>query len=122
MLETPADRLRSAAARVRAEHTTGELCDADGNVCALGALLNLRDDQYKNHYPAEYAAAEMLLSQDRIAADAAEALRVHLGEPVTPARSLPDIIALWNDHIAPVGEIARAMEDVAAKWEADHGC
>jgi hypothetical protein len=77
--DNAARRLRSAAAYIRSgTWGKGMLCDDNGNVCAVGALLNLRAT------PTDLVMH--LLCTDPVADAAVDALAEHLGGevPVTP--------------------------------------
>lgn len=115
--ETVADRLRESAAYIREHWQTGVLCDENGFVCAVGALLGLReyaDDQHEGMRllmldpvadQAVTLVADYLIANVRRFAHPADGLRVGLVEQ-------------WNDDCARDGaEVAEVFEKVAARWE-----
>jgi hypothetical protein len=126
--ETPADRLRDAASYVRDHHTRGGLLDAQGNVCAVGAVLKLGQS---GDLPGEckrigMRPAEVELRRDPIAQAAVKILCGHLvseaGQPADRRWELLHVSVLmvehWNDHEARDGaEVAAVMEKAAARWE-----
>lgn len=123
--ETPAERLRTAAARVRVNHGFGVLVDEFGRTCALGAILGLTDRSYAETYRREAVAASSLLRQDEVAASAAQSLREQidmLDEKPHFLLSDADMITHWNDRYVSGGnDVANAMEKAAARWEETHG-
>lgn len=113
--ETPADRLREAAATVRQGHCRGHMIDRWGNRCAIGALTRV-------HIGDQETPLRRLLD-DPIAFDASVALAGYLETAGVPAcgcgRDLRvHTIAGWNDTIAADGEeVAATMEKAAAAYE-----
>lgn len=114
--ETVADRLRASATYIRAHWGRGVLCDENGIVCAVGALLGLRE-RAEN--------VEMsLLALDPTAFEAVCAIAAWLTEHTAPFSSMAEegmnvsIVESWNDEYAADGdEVAEVFEKVAARWE-----
>jgi hypothetical protein len=113
--ETPADRLRTAAAYVCDNHTRSELVNDAGQVCAVGAILGLECVEQLEHV----SDPMMLLSADLIAYEAVKALAEFL---VGSTHARIGAVETWNDYTARDGaEVAAAMEKAAAQWEERHG-
>jgi hypothetical protein len=115
--ETVADRLRASAAYIRGHWTVGMLCTDDGLVCAVGALLGLRE-RAEN--------CEMgLLALDRVADEAVTLVADYVTEHHHLLRHLADsdgvrvsLVEQWNDdHVRDGVEVAEVFEKVAARWE-----
>lgn len=122
--ETRADRLRTAAARVRAAWARGRLVNERGERCALGAILNSQCDARRT---SDAAAA---LDKDPAARDAAESLHRFLKHTDGEHHermffhdwSVPENIEEWNDGGKQSAEIvASMMEKAAAAWEESPG-
>lgn len=126
--ETPADRLRAAADRIRTHFTRGHLRDDDGNLCALGAILNVTAPETTLFAPGTGVSGVMtLFARDGNGWDATSALHAHLvanGDDIGLPYSLRApgyavaAIEHWNDVVAEDGwDAAAAMEKAAARWE-----
>lgn len=108
--ETPADRLRAAAGYIRDHFGRNMLADDNGNVCAVGAILQLRQ-------PTRYLPMEMLLT-DRTANAAVTVLADHIRRPGVEPCIRVSLIEEWSDGTVTDGnEVAEAMEKAAAAWE-----
>lgn len=115
--DTVATRLRASAEYIRGHWTTGVLCDENGFVCAVGALLGLRE------YADDQHGGMNLLRLDPIADEAVTLVADYLVENVPrfarPADGLRvALVEQWNDDCArDGGEVAEVFEKVAARWE-----
>lgn len=115
--ETTADRLREAAARVRAGWTQGIPLDGDGNVCALGAIFRMRAGN--TFTPHVHVLAHRDPQGDLAAQELASEL-VKAGElqARSPSRPYLNTITGWNDAPTTDAEqVAVAMEKTAAAVE-----
>jgi hypothetical protein len=117
MPETLADRLRAAAGRIRDHFGRGELCDEDGNVCAIGAVLDVRTMSAND-------AMMMGIYSDVVADNALTELHLYLierhliGAANAEDSFRVDAITMWNDLVVRDGdEAATVMEKAAASWE-----
>jgi hypothetical protein len=113
--ETPADRLRTAAGRVREGWTQYQLRDAFGDRCALGAICDAQ-----RRATSSFGVMAML-SADPIADAAVTALHAYLCAAVDPPyRVFPDLrvdgIAWWNDDQSTNGEEVAVTMEKAAAW------
>jgi hypothetical protein len=113
--ETPADRLRTAAGRVREGWTRYQLRDASGDRCALGAICDVR-----RRTVGSFGVMTMLFA-DPIADAAVTALHAYLraaADPPLPV--IPDLrvdsIAWWNDDPHTNGEEVAVTMEKAAAW------
>ncbi len=116
---TPAGRLREAAVYVREHWTRRQFSDGKGNVCAVGAIVGMREGQPNT-------APRPLLEADRLADMAVEALAEYLsangGDYSDPHHFRVGIVSTWNDSYAIDAEdVASTMEKAAARWEEQHG-
>jgi hypothetical protein len=119
-METPADRLRTAATRVRRGWTRGLLVNETGQRCALGAILNAQRDV---RWPSDVMGP---LAADPIAWAAVVALHHHLrytdGEHhermfFADWRTVDDVEE-WNDWRKQTADgVAATMEKAAAAYE-----
>lgn len=124
--ETPADRLRLAAARVRRAWTTRELFNAEtGACCAVGGVLNIGAETPIDLGDDEIAA--VLVQEDNLADQAVQALYRHLldsseGDDIPDRDGAFECITWWNDLRAgqTAGNVAATMEAAATAWEAEH--
>jgi hypothetical protein len=119
-IETPADRLRAAAIRVRGGWRRGVLVDERGQRCAIGAILNAQADVHRT------SQAEAAVLADSTASKAAAALHWHLSTTDGEHRDrmffahwrVVDDIEEWNDGSEMTGvHVAEVMEKAAAAWE-----
>lgn len=117
--DTPADRLRVAAARLRADFGREMFCDQDGKVCAAGAILQLRQ-------PTSFFIVHDLIDSDPKVGAALGALAEYLREnaddlglpPNWVAMVKDDLVPEWNDSYAKDGQdAAGVLEKAAARWE-----
>jgi hypothetical protein len=116
--ETPAARLRAAAARVRDGWTQGEFVSSDGSVSALGGILDLCA---VDRSPEWSTVAMQLLRGDRMAVAATLALHLYLfpaddTRPFSPASIAWDV-ETWNDTQPDASAVVEAMEKAASAVE-----
>lgn len=118
--ETPADRLRAAALRVREAWTRGRLVNEYGERCALGAILNAHMDTRRTRQTIEAVLA------DPVATDAAAVLHGYLSTTDGEHRErmffnswgVVEDIEEWNDGGGQTADhVAETMEKAAAAWE-----
>lgn len=118
--ETPADRLRAAATRVRAGWTRGQLVNERGERCAVGAILNAQKDLRRT------SNAEAAVAADPSVLRTVNVLHRYLRE--TPGehhermffahwKPVADVEE-WNDGGEQTAvAVAEVMEKAAAAWE-----
>lgn len=113
--ETPADRLRAAAAKVRENWGRGRLRTETGGYCALGAICDARIGE-------PFVLA--LLLGDRTANQAVTALHEYLatagevGGPWLMPSFRVEAVGKWNDYTAADAEqVAATLEKAAARLE-----
>lgn len=113
--ETPADRLRAAADRIRGNFTRDRLVDDLGRVCVVGAILGLRCTEDLD------TTAYAVLLTDADSNRAIVALSQYL-YPDHPRGYEISLAQSWNDTKCRDGEeAATTMEKAAAAWEETHG-
>jgi hypothetical protein len=114
-IETPADRLREAAERIRDHYGRGRVIDRMGRVCAIGALCQVE----KGSRP---LGTRIRLHRDPMATAALLALNDYLVEqgarqPSGIGSHPADVVAYWNDHALDGSVVASMMQKAAARLE-----